>query len=864
MKVHEKLAMGLDLNGVWDHCVRINIDGQNNALRPHDDLGARSVVVRANLAAWGTAEGTQQGKSVLVGGMEALESVYGRGEAAFGAVGRAARRMEIGDAWRRIRGEYESGRPSLLKQDVIDEEAEITAQEALLAQARTAMGSVTGGHARIRIAGIVMRDDEASTEAVQDEIRRILGWNALGGTRVDLVWDSVAVAKAALKHDSELREGAEIAVITSYGKRIRVYRLGVREEDGRRVPERFRDEGRSGQSLAYGGTETGTAWAEGWDIWTEGWDASLEAMRGSNDLKIRAVVRQTRLCEEWAQEKHGKALVRIREGNRARWTMVDRPWVPKMQPLEQRKIAMGDEWSQVVIWTPMGRKATEALASCVRMPTDRITLADASWAAEGAALAAYDINRGKVPWYDRLDRMTIKVERDGEEEDLLLVDETESVPAGTAYRTSKEQAQVISKNVHMTEGMNSITLNLTKGQDDRKWCQKVEVPLARKPRGRAHVELRARQLPGQGSAVIELRSKQYEPWRDAPQIVRFSRNAPDRDAVKPALILYEPAEKAWESGPEELLRAARMAGGEGLGEGQLRKITNWLRSSLGTPPLNKEHAVGTNGQLPGTATSKARDALDTVLEWTENELLEAVRNGTGQMAKQGALNALHLIHTWCFERASPHVLEVLIQATEGVGRSRQGLQWDKSGAQRAIWQGLGRSAASRETIERVLDGALRTASREEVDTMKCDALAAASHLLARRHIAGLLVLEDGQRAKKAAAIACEKIRHMSKEIRHSRTDEFTMQQGLQLRYAVLLAGGLARVKDMNSEYLQPGTEAAGTLANALDNAVQTMDGLQGWTRPKTTGLKPIMEGLRDVFGKNAQPDTNLLKLLDDR
>lgn len=856
MKEVGKLVAGLDLNGVWDHCAHIRSEDGEEVTCRHEDLGARSVVVRARRC---------DGDSILVGGREALESIYGRGEKEFGEVGRTVRRIEIGEAWRRIRGEYEVERASILKQDAGEEE-EITPNEALLAQARAAIGRVSEGRAQIRNAGIVMRDDEASTETVQDEVRTILGWNALGGTRSFLVWDSVAVAKAALKHCPEVRAGEEIALVMSYGKRIRIYRLGIRQEEDRRVPERRRAEERSGRSRADGEDEQGSAWAEGWDIWHEGWEASLENLRASADRTIRAVIRQTRQAEEWALDKHGKTVVRVKEDDRTQWTVAKRPWTPVIRAREEPKIDLGEKWSKVVVWTPMGHRATEALASCIGGPQDRITKAHTSWAAEGAALAALDLELGQVPWYDQLDRMVLKVERDGEPEELVLVDEKESVPAGTAYRTSDQRAREISENVYMSGGQDAIKLPFTKGSGERKWSQIKEIPLPRKPKGRANIELRARQTPGQGSAEIELRSPQYGPWRDAAQIVRFSRNTPDKDAVKPALIRYEPAKKAWDfgNGTEELILAAEAIEGGGIGPSpkQFIAIRNWLRTPSGEAPLNKEHTVGTDGQIPDSATSGARQALEKVLEWTERKLLEAIKNGTSQKKKQGALNALHLIHTWCFAKASPNVVEALIQATEGVVKNQIGLQWEADGARRAIWQGLGRSVTTRDTIERVLDGALRTAKREEIGTMTCDALAAASHLLARRHIAAELVFEDGRRVKKAAAIACGKMHDMSKRIRERPEDRFTMKPGLQLRYAVLLAGGLARVKDMKAEGLQHGTKTARELAGALDSAIRTIDGNRGWNAQGAKGLKPIMEGLRDLFGTDKQPDTNLLKLLD--
>ena len=144
----------------------------------------------------------------------------------------------------------------------------------------------------------------------------------------------------------------------------------------------------------------------------------------------------------------------------------------------------------------------------------------------------------------------------------------------------------------------------------------------------------------------------------------------------------------------------------------------------------------------------------------------------------------------------------------------------------------------------------------------CDALACASHLLARRHIAGLLVLNDGRRAEEAAMIVCDKVRRMSERIRYEPKNTFIVQPGLQLRYAVLLAGGLARVKAMEAERLQRGSSLADSLASALHHAIEKIDAQSGWTVAYAKGLRPIMEALRNVFEGGEQPDANLLKLLD--
>ena len=226
------LAAGLDLNGVWDH--RVRIDVKHGETEDADDLGARSVVVRAKHV---------DGGSILIGGKEALESVYGRGENVFGTVGRMTRRKEVAEAWREIRGEYEPESFHLLTQDEREEET-IDHESALLAQALSALGQVEDGGATIMAAGLVMRDDEATTEAVQDDVRRILGWHFLRGVRCDLIWDSIAVAKAAILDCPELRTGANIAIILSYGKQIRTYRVTIKEDNSRegvdkRTPERF-------------------------------------------------------------------------------------------------------------------------------------------------------------------------------------------------------------------------------------------------------------------------------------------------------------------------------------------------------------------------------------------------------------------------------------------------------------------------------------------------------------------------------------------------------------------------------------------------------------------------------------------------
>ena len=847
----KKLIAGLDLNGVWDH--RVRIDAKRGEKENADDLGARSVVVRARHV---------DGSSILIGGKEALESIYGRGENVFGTVGRMARRKEVAEAWHEIRGEYEPGSFHLLTQDENEQDEVIDHESALLAQALSALGRVEDGRATIIAAGLVMRDDDVTTEAVQDDLRRILGWHNLGGVRCDLVWDSIAVAKAAILDCPELRAGAKMAIVLSYGKQIRTYRVSIKEDnsregDDKRIPERFPVQVQPDPS----DPETSNL------IWHEGWEASSNFLRTAHDRKKRAVFRQTRQGEEWIQGDQAKAVVRVKTaGGRPTWTALGPSWLPAMRPPRSR-IEIGSDWSMVVVWTPMGRTATNVLASCVNAKGVPICVAEASWAAEGAALAARELNRGWVPWFDRLDRMSIKVHRDGEEEELVLVDDTESVPASTAYRTSDEQALAISENVYLERDKLSVSLPLTKGSGNGKWSKTEQVKLATKPKKRAKVELRARQTPGQGSAVIELRSDDYPPWRDAPWIVQFRREMPDQHHVNPALIRYEPSKDAWNSvkGPLALRRAAHVLNtpGGGLTDRQILAVRKWLQTPLGDPPLHKEHAVGTNGRLPDNASPNDRAALENILDWTEKTLLERTQDGTLERFEPTTLNALHGIHTWCFAKARKDVLDLLIQATEGVEKMQRQFLWNKDGARRSIWQGLGRSVTTRESIERVLAGALRNAREREANTMACDALACASHLLARRHIAGLLVLEDGRHADDAAMIACGKLRRMSERVRYEPgRNTFIMQPGLQLRYAVLLAGGLARVKAMEAEHLQRGTSLASNLASTLHQAIETIDAQNGWTKKSVKGLRPIMEALRSVFEGDEQPDPNLLKWLD--
>lgn len=846
----KKLVAGLDLNGVWDH--RVRIDVKHGEIENADDLGARSVVVRANHV---------DGGSILIGGKEALESVYGRGKNVFGPVGGMTRRKEVAEAWREIRGEYEPESFHLLTQDEREEEEKIDHESALQAQTLSALGQVEDGGATIMAAGLVMRDDEATTEAVQDDVRRILGWHFLRGVRCDLIWDSIAVAKAAILDCPELRTGANIAIILSYGKQIRTYRVTIKEDNSRegsdkRTPERFPPQVQLNPSGSVAGNR----------IWHEGWEGSLNFLRSAHDQEKRAVFRQTRQGEEWVQGDQAKVVVRVKNaGDRTNWTALSPPRMPGMQrPLSN--IEIGPDCSMAVVWTPMGRTATKVLANCVKAEGVPVRIAEASWAAEGAALAARDLNRGWVPWFDRLDRMSIKVRRDGEEEELILIDDTESVPAGTTYRTGDDQALEISKNVYLERDKLFVSLPLTKGKGNGKWSKSEQVKLETKPKKRAKVELRARQTPGQGSAVIELRSDDYPPWRDAPWIVQFRRDVPDHHDVNPALIRYEPSKDAWNrtNGPHALRQAAAAleTPGESLTDQQILAVKKWLEAPLGNPPLHKEYAVGTDGRLPNNVSPDDQAALDRILDWTEKTLLERTQDGTLENFKLTTLNALHGIHTWCFAKAKKDVLELLIQATEGVEKIQRQFLWDKDGARRIIWQGLGRSATMRDSIERVLDGALRNACESEANTMACDALACASHLLARRHIAGLLVLDDGRRAEEAAMIACDKVRRMSENIRYVPKNPFIMRPGLQLRYAVLLAGGLARVKAMEAECLQQGTSLTGNLASALHQAVEKIDAQNGWNMASAKGLRPIMEALRNVFDGGEQPDPNLLKRLD--
>lgn len=828
-------VVGMDLNGVWDWSWELGLGDAGARSAGEADLGARSVAVRA------LGSGSE-GADLLMGGREALESVYGRGRE-FGKVGEETRRREVEDAWREIRGEDESEATRAAAAGLLKEggsEDPIAADDVLRAQAQAALGPKIAQGGRTARIGLAMRDDRATTEEVQSRVRNALDWRSLDGARTLLVWDSVAVAKGAIEEDEELSDGDELWLVASYGKRVHEYRLRVCEQDGTLVPVRERDLGRAG-SLTL---------AEA--AWEHGWEESFERLRGLRDPELRAVVRQTRMAEGWTLGEEGKALIR----SAGRWGLAKKP-EELMKPLgEGPRVRAPEGCARVLVWTPVGGAATEALAERVE-GGGRIVPCAPGWAALGAALAARDMEEGRTPWRDRLERMTLRINRQGGDHyDKVLIDDGESVPAGAAYRTDDERAAEISRRVYMDEhNWEWLRLPIRKGPEGNSWGKTKELPLPARPKGHTPVEVRARQSPGQGWAELEIRAPKYPPWGDAAQVIRFERDDVEKEDVLPELIEFEPATEAWTDGVQIVAVAAADVEAGKMDAWKAVRVAEWLQKPLGTPPLNRRYAIGTEGGAPERTPAGAKEALEAVRAWAAGELLERVRDGDPGGAKQKALNALHRIHTWSFASADPDVLEALLYAAEGRRKPRKALLWMQDGAKRAVWQGLGRSVTTRDAIERVVECGT-AAGEEEAGTWECDAIAALSHLLARRKLAGELVLDEAELIKRIARIGYKESGWAAKNIRE-RTPDFRMRAGLQLRYSVLLIGGLARVKWMGAECLEAGTRTAAGLAQAMEEGVREVERQDAWGQAK--GLKPIMQNLAAVFGKDATPDRNLLK-----
>ena len=812
---------GMDLNGVWDHVATESGAQEGEQRRQEHDEGPRSVVVRADRA---KGKGT-----TLIGGLDAVSTIYGRGSE-FGEKGDPARRRETADAWRELRetGDDEDTNEAdhLLARDIgNDEEWEISAGDVLLAGARSAIGWHEEKSSVSKNAGFCIPDDPETTESVQARILEVLGRRALGGTKVHLVWDSVAVALAMLDETPALMEEESIGVVVSYGNEVRTHVFQLREDNGRTgvvLPVRT-------------GPKDRREWRKGWE-----WMRDMARVRITSFRDKEKVERQTRAIEYWARGVTQDAWIRDETGG---WNRVATPRNAITAGMVPDAAVDLENRGTVIAWSPVGGRVTDAMVASLAKAGRKALAAPVYAASRGALLAARAIERRETPWFDHLEEFCLTIAEGSKRtkrrtrKELPLIRKEKVVRAGEPYRTPRAEAEKVSQGLKLEKGKSELVIPLRKGR--MRGMERIEIETT----DRDHdVVIVAVQQPATGYARIEIDSPTYGPWSEEAKKVVFRPDAMDGMRIVPHLVRFAGAEEAWwENGkptPEarrlEMLAArCRQGGFNAVTPAERDMLYKWLNQPRGTPPVDQRYTVGTDGDLPPpndatgwTAerrTQAARD-LDEVVMAGGCTLLERYEAGNDGRVRLGALNRLHMVASWTFARCPGQILDLLLDAVEGGERARETVQYTTDGAHRAILQGLGRTVRDGERMRRAIRGAL--ADRD--GPFECDALACLSHLLARRRTAGEIVNRRTEWIEQLAERACGKMQEMADNPK--KPDKWKMWSHVQMRYALLLLGGLARVKCMGNTALEEGTpitrEITDTLALCEAHGTWDMGGMK--------------------------------------
>ena len=836
--------VGMDLNGVWDH-VATESEAKEGKLRRHErDEGPRSVVVRADRA--------KGGGTALIGGMDAVSTIYGRGPE-FGEKGDPARRRETADAWRELRGtntaEGTNGPDNLLARDVgNDGEWGIDAGEVLLAGARSAIGWREG--ILTKNAGFCILDDLETTETLQARVLEALGRRALGGTDVHLVWDSVAVALAMLDETPELTEEESIWIVISYGNEIRTHEFQLREEGRTRniLPVRT-------------GPKDRRKWQQGWE-----WMCEMARVQITPWRDTEKVERQTRAIEYWARGGTLDAWIRDETGG---WNRIVTPrnvipagTVPDATTGQETR-------GTVIAWSPVGERVTDAMVARLTKAGRKVLAAPAYAASRGALLAARAIERRETPWFDHLEEFCLMIAEGSKQGskrtkmELPLIREDEVVRAGEPYRTPRTEAMEVSKGLKLEKGKSELVIPLRKGQ--MKGRERIEIETT----SRDHdVVIVAVQQPATGYARIEIDSKTYGPWSEEPKKVVFRPDAMGGMPIVPHLVRFDGAEEAWwangkptpEARELEMLAArCKQSLGDAVTKAERNMLYDWLSQPRGTPPVDQRYTVGTDGELspPNDATgwtaerrTQAERDLDEVIMAGGYTLLDRYKAGSDGNVPLKALNQLHTVASWTFARCPKQILDLLLDAVEGEQRARRAVQYTDDWVQRAILHGLGRTVTDEERMRRAIRGALA----DEDGPFECDALACLSHVLARRRTASEIVNRRAEWIGQLAERACGKVQEMaSNPKKPDRWKKPWSESHVQMRYALLLLGGLARVKSMGNIALEEGTPVTRLITGTLE-----LCEAQGtWGKGRMKQLGKIACEVRAIY-RGEEADPNLL------
>ena len=820
-----KLA-GIDLNGIHDYCMRSehpdaseNVESKSIERLDSDvkvDGGAVSVAVR-------TGDG---GSREIIAGPQAVLAPHGRGPG-WGVIGDERRRIRIAEALRKL--EDPGQPPEGFHADAVAAAVDTLAPDTDLAV-------------------LIIPDTGRFNERAQDRLLRIL--SKATPRRMELLWRPIAVW-LGLRDEIKLvqgenPEGIHVATLTALGKGVMVTTLQLKSRDW------------NGQELtAPVRTQPGTFCHWGGDQEARRL-AVLDAVAAANpnvdreDIDQQAVM----LHRLAVGEKSAREVIRNRKG---RWVELVEPATLQMpvDPLPKQVVDTLHGVEVVLLDAPGGRGPLEALASAVAAAgiatrNKPILAADEEKVAAGALEAARLWASGTPPYFDFLPQIRVTaITRAREVEFTDLIPKGEVVPGGEVYRCKTPPRY------HLGAEQTELELYLARDGDNtiRRWHLDLPSP----PSRTTEVMLRAQQRPARGWARIDVASREWEPLRQRPIRLDWDHLKEDTrdektlledlnrtEGAYPKPVVYASHKAYWShegadwSLLEEIERYNRCDRNFDWSHGKvLDRLYDRLRST--SPPnilsTDRYYPIDSNGKLPDGLNNELRNristSIDRMLKFMYSDLYRFVYDGMSTVYFR--ISRLYLSATWCFIRCPNDILDVLLKGLTGNGSEAKILE--QQGARKAVLHSLGRCLSDKDRVGTVFRHIVNSKLTQ-------DNLACLSHIISRRDVALGILDKDNLLLERIVRFGTTAIEN-SDPVKNKTT----------YTYALLLIGGLCRVRRRNPNLYQPNDASVVKIRRILEMKEKKLKDKDG-NLCRLTG--ETIEYL-DKRGKNP----NLLKQIDE-
>ena len=732
------------------------------------------------------------------------------------------------------------------------------------------MGTAPSARRAVLVVSDVPAIDEAAQARILDELAR----TRLGGCTIDLLWRPVAVVLGILNERTKHHEIAaasrarrilqqardnsskpiSLVVLIAGTKGVETQQLLLHKWKGELLPERKE----YGQRLK---------WKGDWTARIHEIRRQIQAVSGHEAMEL--LHRQTRLVESIAAGEstlgHFDAQNAIRDDT-GTWKKIaiGQPSPFHEEPLPKEAVHAAKEARYLLLYSPAGCTMTRALELALEkqgVSSENTLKLDAACAAWGALEAARRLERGEAPYLDHLPQLDLWARQpDGTRNWSTLIPAGEIVEAGKTYRTQEPIP------FEIPARMRCLDFRLKKGEETREKIQ----PLKEPPPTRYEVQVYAEQRPVSGFATCTVASRSYEPLRRSP--LRFSwsdlfRDGDQRQAcpfrLAPDLVEYEAEPRFWR-GPKStevaldaFLSAHSNEDKVNVRAGLYRALTRTSLNGFGIPNQRK-HVVSSSGQLPGM--DQIGEESLTRVEHKLNSVLDALATDLDAFIQQpsvegiGVTNRRHLPATWCFVRCPDSIQDRIIEQVE---KAAMGLSIEPTGPLRATnkwaaiacYHGLGRTVSDSHRIRRVVQLILGQGKAGQSG----ERLACLSHIISRRDSAAAVILESHENLVHAV--------HLSVRVLHQLVagewDRLGINKRSVFRYAILLLGGLCRVRLLATEALPPEGELSRDAVNALEQAVRLE-----WVQARKDTATAAREIVNYLEGRGS--DAGVLQAVDSQ